>query len=514
VSSAPERAAGEDTTPGSPYTRSVAAPSRTDTDEPDLERPGPAGDPAARDRRAQKGLTPERLLDLVGRVVEIALLMLLDAVAIGAAIYSGFALREVVMGRTVYWETLWAVERQWLPFVLLVAILVLLRNGLYRPRERRPGGAAIASALFLATVLIGIFAVVTDNDRFTTYLIFPYSFVVASLLVALNRGVFDAILGLLARALGLHRRLLVVGLPEATRDVEAALREAAPGAGIRSVTHLDDIEHLGAAITEHHPDDVILARPPDDETMLLALETCRAHGVRLRVVPTAAGLLAHHADYVPGLAVPLFDIVPPTIKGIDWVAKRTFDIVVSLLLLLLLSPVLLLSMLAIKVTSPGPILFRDRRVGLGQEPFSMLKLRSMVTNADQEQAELEARNEADGALFKIRDDPRVTPVGRVLRRLSIDELPQLINVVKGEMSLVGPRPLPMRDYVLLEPWHRRRYSVLPGITGLWQVSGRSDLGFDALVRLDFYYLESWSIWMDIAIIARTPYAILRGRGAY
>ena len=226
------------------------------------------------------------------------------------------------------------------------------------------------------------------------------------------------------------------------------------------------------------------------------------------------GVLAHHADYVPGLAVPLFDIVPPTIQGVDWFVKRAFDLLISTTLLLLLSPLLLISIVMIRLTSPGPILFRDQRVGLGEQPFAMLKLRSMVTNAAQAQAELEEQNEADGALFKIRNDPRVTPVGRVLRRFSIDELPQLLNVIKGEMSLVGPRPLPMRDYQLLEQWHRRRYSVLPGITGLWQVSGRSNLGFDTLVRLDFYYLESWTIWMDIAIIARTPLAIMRGRGAY
>ena len=131
-----------------------------------------------------------------------------------------------------------------------------------------------------------------------------------------------------------------------------------------------------------------------------------------------------------------------------------------------------------------------------------------------QQAELEDLNEADGAIFKIRDDPRITPVGRILRRFSIDELPQLWNVLRGEMSLVGPRPLPLRDYERLEAWHRGRYRVLPGITGLWQVSGRSALGFDDLVRLDFFYVENWSIWLDIEVIARTPLAVLRGRGAY
>jgi lipopolysaccharide/colanic/teichoic acid biosynthesis glycosyltransferase len=138
----------------------------------------------------------------------------------------------------------------------------------------------------------------------------------------------------------------------------------------------------------------------------------------------------------------------------------------------------------------------------------------MVADAAVLQPDLEGANEAEGALFKIRDDPRVTRVGRVLRRLSLDEIPQIGNVLKGEMSLVGPRPLPLRDYELLEDWHRARYRVLPGMTGLWQISGRSGLTFDDLVRLDFTYLENWSIWLDITIIARTIPAVIAGRGAY
>jgi lipopolysaccharide/colanic/teichoic acid biosynthesis glycosyltransferase len=144
----------------------------------------------------------------------------------------------------------------------------------------------------------------------------------------------------------------------------------------------------------------------------------------------------------------------------------------------------------------------------------MFKFRTMVRDAEARQEELEERNEAAGALFKIRRDPRVTRVGRVLRRLSLDEMPQLLNVLRGEMSLVGPRPLPIRDYEKLEPWHRKRYLVLPGITGLWQISGRSNLTFDDLVRLDFYYIENWSIWLDISILIKTPLAIVSGRGAY
>jgi lipopolysaccharide/colanic/teichoic acid biosynthesis glycosyltransferase len=138
----------------------------------------------------------------------------------------------------------------------------------------------------------------------------------------------------------------------------------------------------------------------------------------------------------------------------------------------------------------------------------------MYADAAEHQAYLERANEASGPLFKMRRDPRVTPLGQLLRRFSLDEVPQVLNVLRGQMSLVGPRPLPLRDYDQLEDWHRKRYNVLPGVTGLWQISGRSNLSFDDLVRLDFYYLENWSLWMDIAILAKTVPAVLGARGAY
>ena len=144
----------------------------------------------------------------------------------------------------------------------------------------------------------------------------------------------------------------------------------------------------------------------------------------------------------------------------------------------------------------------------------MLKFRTMYADAAEQQKELEKLNEADGPLFKLRQDPRVTGFGRLLRRYSLDEIPQLLNVLRGEMSLVGPRPLPIRDFEKLEPWHRKRYLVLPGMTGLWQISGRSNLGFDDLVRLDFSYLENWSVWLDVSILLRTIPAVLTRRGAY
>jgi lipopolysaccharide/colanic/teichoic acid biosynthesis glycosyltransferase len=173
-----------------------------------------------------------------------------------------------------------------------------------------------------------------------------------------------------------------------------------------------------------------------------------------------------------------------------------------------------LAAVAIKLSSRGPVLYRSMRPGIGGRSFPCLKFRTMVHGAEHLQERLEEHNEVGGALFKMRDDPRVTRVGRSLRRWSLDELPQLFCVLRGQMSLVGPRPLPQRDYDRLDDWHRKRYLVLPGMTGLWQVSGRSELDFDELVRLDFLYLERWSVFLDLSILLKTVPAVVRARGAW
>jgi exopolysaccharide biosynthesis polyprenyl glycosylphosphotransferase len=236
--------------------------------------------------------------------------------------------------------------------------------------------------------------------------------------------------------------------------------------------------------------------------------------VRVRVAPSTLEILTQRAELVPGEAVPLFEVRRPVFEGLDFVVKRSFDYVVAGLGLIVLSPLLVAIALAVRLSSRGPVLHSSLRPGIGSRPFRCLKFRTMYADAEQRQPDFEHLNEADGAIFKIRDDPRLTPLGRFLRRNSLDELPQLLNVIRGEMSLVGPRPLPLRDHARLGDWHRRRYLVLPGITGLWQISGRSDLDFDDMVRLDFLYLESWSVMLDLAILLKTVPAVIRRRGAY
>jgi exopolysaccharide biosynthesis polyprenyl glycosylphosphotransferase len=285
-----------------------------------------------------------------------------------------------------------------------------------------------------------------------------------------------------------------------------------PANGLRALGSLAD---LGAVLSAERIDEVIIADPDFPEVEAVELvDQCHQRGVSVRLAPSTMELLIHRAEFIPGQSVPLFELSPPVFEGIDFALKRAFDIVGSILLLLLLSPLLLGIVVAVRLSSRGPVVFRSMRRGIGQRPFACLKFRTMYTDAERLQSGLEEFNEATGALFKIRDDPRLTPIGRVLRRFSLDELPQLVNVLRGEMSLVGPRPLPERDYEMLEEWHRKRYLVLPGLTGLWQVSGRAELDFDDLVRLDFIYLEHWSLALDLTILLKTLPAVVSRRGAY
>lgn len=236
--------------------------------------------------------------------------------------------------------------------------------------------------------------------------------------------------------------------------------------------------------------------------------------VDLVVSPAMVDVAGPRLTVRPLGGVPLIQIAKPSYDGAAGFQKRAFDVAFSLSVLLMLSPIMLVAGAAIKLTSRGPVFYKSARIGLDGRPFQMIKFRSMVVDADRQLTELTHLNESDGVLFKIRSDPRVTPVGRFLRRYSIDELPQFINVLRREMSVVGPRP-PLRTEVeMYDDEVRRRLLVRPGITGLWQVSGRSDLSWGDSVRLDLSYVENWSMMGDLVIAIMTFRAILRGSGAY
>ncbi len=235
--------------------------------------------------------------------------------------------------------------------------------------------------------------------------------------------------------------------------------------------------------------------------------------VGVSIVPRYYELITSrsHVEDLSGL--PMIDIAPPSLSAGSRFFKRTFDVVVSSVILVLLSPFFLVVAAIIKLTSTGPVFFRQVRTGRNERPFFVLKFRTMYEDAEERKAEILHLNEMDGPLFKISDDPRVTRVGRFLRRTSLDELPQLINVWKGDMSLVGPRPFVVEEAAEIEGWARKRFEARPGMTGLWQVSGRNELSHLELCRLDYLYVASWSFWWDMQILWQTPATIFKGRGA-
>jgi exopolysaccharide biosynthesis polyprenyl glycosylphosphotransferase len=277
-----------------------------------------------------------------------------------------------------------------------------------------------------------------------------------------------------------------------------------------------DLPNLRKMLDETEVRNVILtgAERLADEDFLDLLRSVRLRRVRLRVVPGAVTLLRTRPVLSEYAGVPLFEVGYPTLDNTQRSLKRLLDVTGALLGLTLLGPLLVAMALAVKLTSSGPVFFRQKRVGADEKVFVCYMFRSMYEDAEARQEELEALNEADGAVFKIKNDPRITPVGRFIRRWSIDELPQLINVLKGEMSLVGPRPLPVRDFERMSEMHKRRLAAIPGMSGYWQISGRSNLSFEDMVRLDLYYIENWSLSFDIKIILKTLGAVVRREGAY
>lgn len=464
-------------------------------------------------------------MDTMRRVARALSLLALDFAALFLAILTALCLKAAARDAwnfTVSYEQ----TKDYVAFGFLVTALLFAKSGLYGDRAVRPGLSSIVASLFQVTVVVLLYAVVSGED-FSSYYIFYGSLFFAVAYVSTFRFAYERLTGRLLRAAGYQRRAVLVGTGEHIEDVAHALAAGGeeginvigfislsprPHNGLVSLGSLEDI---GDVVLDHRVDEVIIADPdfPQREAVEL-IDQCHQRGVVVRIAPSTMEILVHRAEFVPGQSVPLFELKPPVFEGFDYALKRSFDLVGSVLLLVVLSPALVACALAIKLSSRGPVVYRSLRPGIGGVPFSCFKFRTMYRDAHARQSALEGLNEASGALFKIRDDPRVTPVGRMLRRFSIDELPQLFNVVLGQMSLVGPRPLPQRDYDQLEDWHKKRYLVMPGITGLWQVSGRSDLDFDDLVRLDFLYLERWSVFLDLSILIKTVPAVLSRRGAF
>jgi exopolysaccharide biosynthesis polyprenyl glycosylphosphotransferase len=405
------------------------------------------------------------------------------------------------------------------PVLLAVWVTIFAAHDLYdRAQSRRNPGALLGATLLGAGLLV-FGSVVYPQSGFSLMEILLGLFFIILLSAGLRLLYEQGIELIYERRSGLIPTLIIGEEEERARIRQ--LMEKSPSA-YTCVGELDtngegiDLPPLRQMLERTRARNVILAGAErlSDVQFLDLLRSMWLRRVEVKVVPGAPALMSSKPTIAYDMGVPLLEVSYPRLNSAQWALKRMLDVAVSLGALIVLSPLLVGIAILIKLTSPGPIFFKQKRVGADERIFCFYKFRSMYMDAEQRQAELEEQNEAGGAIFKIKDDPRVTPVGRFIRRWSIDELPQLINVLKGEMSLVGPRPLPIRDYEQMDELHKKRLGTMPGLTGYWQISGRSKLSFEDMVRLDLYYMENWSLSLDVKIILKTLGAVLRGEGAY
>ncbi|MGI6381043.1 MAG: sugar transferase [Anaerolineae bacterium] len=462
--------------------------------------------------------------------------LLVDAVLVALA----FMLAYVVRYRWQWWrevEPLFFVPlSRYLPsmvgLVALVALFLAVEGAYRAQRGRRLVEEMI---IVFRGVLLGIAAMTIviffSTPSYYSRLIFGYTGVTCVLFLGTARLAEQYVLSQMRkRGVGVAS-VLVVGADEVGRSVMRTLY-ARPDLGYQIMGFLDDdpdqavsdigrfaalggIDRLRAVLADARIDAVIVTLPWEQHGKIQQIvEVCRAYRVPVQVVPDVFQISMARVAVDDLGGIPVLSLRDPSLRAWQFALKRVLDVGIAGLAIVVLSPLWALIALAIRLDSPGPVIYQQRRVGRGGRVFTLLKFRSMRDGADRQVTTLRGQNQADGPLFKLRDDPRCTRVGRWIRRTSMDELPQLWNVLVGEMSLVGPRPALESEVDAYAPWHRRRLDALPGMTGLWQVSGRSELTFDEMVLLDIYYIENWSPTLDLRILLRTVPTVIKGTGAY
>ena len=459
-----------------------------------------------------------------------------DVLGVNLAFYLSYYLRYQVEWPTPVEEVFYAPYRYYFPIGLILSAVLLVTfrmEGLY---SSKPGETwldefyHVVNATTTGIVAALVFYFVYRPNIYSR-LVFIYATVLIVIFLSFNRWVKGLVLGYLRRrGIGISR-VVLVGAGEVGRAVMRNI-VAHPELGYQIVGFVDDdpevgnsslgripglgpVSGLSKIVSSGNVDEVVVALPWSQHREAMAvIDECQRNGLRALVVPDLFQMSLSRVQVQDLDGIPLLGLSERSMSGVDRVIKRLVDIIGATFGLLVLALLYVPIAIAIKLDSPGPVLYTQERVGRGGKRFGIYKFRSMRQDADAMLPELQAQNEYDGPLFKMRDDPRCTRVGRILRRFSLDEWPQFINVMKGDLSLVGPRPNRPSEVANYKPWHRRRLDVSPGMSGLWQVSGRSDVPFDEMVLLDIYYIENWSLLLDLKIVLRTIPLLLFGRGAY
>ena len=450
---------------------------------------------------------------------------------------------EVHQGSDIsIWELIY-VRTKLINIALLLIFIVIWRLifqflGLYdttRLAKGKAEGKTVVLAVLVGTMVLLALTVLFQRTHISRETLLAFM-VLAGVLTWGGRTALRIILGKIRQLNRNVCRLLVVGSNHRAYNFVRCIL-ATPQLGYHIVGYVDDpwddrnggklegmlkqlgtLQELEVVIDREEIDEVAIALPIRSyyEQIQRMIAVCEIRGIQAHLLSDFFQCSIARARVLEFDGIPILAFT--TGSSAVWAAylKRAFDVIVASLLVLGLAPLFLLMALLIKLCSPkGPVLFVQTRVGYNRRQFKMLKFRTMVPDAERLQPSLEHLNEAQGPVFKIKNDPRITPFGRILRKTSLDELPQLFNVIKGDMSLVGPRPLPLRDVERFEEaWLRRRFSVKPGITCLWQVSERSNATFDTWIAQDLTYIDNWSFLLDLKILCRTIPAVVRGLGAH
>ena len=486
--------------------------------------------------RAVSGLPAKRLSSERLQRYLTPLMMVLDILGVNLAFFLAYHLRYELEWPYPLEEVFYAPYRFYFPVGLFLSLILLVTFHLAGVYRTKPGESWLDEFYRVvsgtATGIIGavVFYFFYRPNVYSRLLFIYAAVLIPVVLGALRLGKHTLLEELRRRGLGVVR-VLIVGGGELGRAVMRTL-VAHPELGYQIVGFVDvdpveghskvgripglgPITEVPRLLSELDIDEVIITLPWTRHRQILSIVgECQGRDIIARVVPDLFQMSLSHMDFQDLQGIPLLGIRERSISRFNRALKRAVDLVGGLVGLFIFGLIYVPIAIAIKLESPGPVLYTQERVGRGGKVFRIYKFRSMYVGADEQLEALKDRNEADGPLFKIRDDPRCTRVGRIIRRLSLDEWPQFINVVKGEMSIVGPRPNRPHEVAAYKEWHKRRLEVAPGITGLWQVSGRSHVPFDEMVLLDIYYIENWSLLLDLKIMLRTLPHLLLGRGAY
>jgi len=410
-------------------------------------------------------------------------------------------------------------------FISLATFVMLYSSGLYRLEQPFFGVDDFFSIIKAITLSHLVSAAVgfairgrIPGDPLETYsrIVLAQSWLLSIATLTSWHVLFDIVLTAFRRRGTGLTHVMIVGGDEFGRSFHELLSQN-PELGYASdgVISEDQVEILGDRLQRTSVDEVMLAsREMGSQEIMQVMAICQEQSVRFSMVPNLFNVLTSRIQVREIAGVPIFVLDERIFLRSSRILKRSIDLFVGSVVVVLASPLVALVSVLIKLDSKGPVVLAQTRVGKGAKTFTVYKFRSMRQDAEALKAELESQNESLGPLFKMKNDPRMTRVGKVIRKLSIDELPQLINVFKGEMSLVGPRPPLPSEVDQYESWQRKRFEVLPGITGLAQISGRSDLSFDETLRFDFFYIENWSPLMDLKIMLKTLPGVVLGRGAY